>query len=395
MRDFSKLYHFDQAAFDEYYFGGLYGAPLMKATDQFDIAETQFLDPQYAAEVFSWVLRDTTTFTLLPKTTYAAKGDSWKVISADPTTRTDHTKGVIYSTQLYTTYDTPTVSDVHGSGSIGEQPPGIFTQWEEGIQFNLKQKGYQNAPTFDETWQKQWWGETHVNEIDYYVCEDADTVHSTSNLPESIDRVVAAKEEITNSLVGANDLDIYGLDRDSPTTYDAQVDVPSSAADRNLSVDMIDDILATAQKYSKGKRYIGITTPHTLNEIQKLIDPMNRFVDGGEEVTQTISGIQTRSGVEGLRLQVSSIKSSGLKIPIFTDSNIADPSGSGAGNLYFLDLDRIEIRTALPTTFLNSSMNDFVTIGYPKFRRGLLTMFQTVATQFNSHGKISYIKKTT
>ena len=156
---------------------------------------------------------------------------------------------------------------------------------------------------------------------------------------------------------------------------------------------MIDDIMATAKKYGSGN-YIAITNDDTINAIQKLIDPHARFLHGENYVEITQNGVKTRRGEGGGRLPVSSIVTNGLTIPVFSDPNVAVPVAGGAGNLYFVDLDHIELRVALPISYFHTDMgNDYLRMDYTQIYHDIFFGGNLIADRFNCHAAVKYIAK--
>ena len=81
-------------------------------------------------------------------------------------------------------------------------------------------------------------GKEHAYCIAKMLCTDVDTLASYNF--ESIDRVIS--DHVEASLVTSGDADIYDLDRDSTSTYDAYVN-SNGDTDRDLSLTLIDTTL--------------------------------------------------------------------------------------------------------------------------------------------------------
>ena len=120
--------------------------------------------------------------------------------------------------------------------------------------------------------------------------------------PESIDRVIASKSEIDGVGQTAGDLDIYGLDRDSVTTYDAYVN-HNSGTDRDLTTEILKDMVQNVQPFWGGpgtglpagssEGVFWLTGFDTKAEIDKIIEQQSTYRNLGTRVNITLNGITT------------------------------------------------------------------------------------------------------
>ena len=387
--DFLKLFYGGQIGFD---------GMIKKGDDPYALARTDFFDPMYSAKIEAWAVRADTLYRLLPKTTYMEKGDSLKFIATDPYVyaTTSALRALAETTPLFTSVDTD-MPDVTDFDYI--EPAYVDLPWHVTMQGMLK-AGWTRKPNMTPELLRAYNMERFVHLLDEDLCLTCDSYSASRITLDSIDMIIANKANEDLSGVDVGDCDLWhtqtavDVDR-SATTYDAQVDLPATEVNRTLTLDMIDNIMATAKKYGSGN-YIAFTNDDTVNALQKLIDPKGRYLHGEKEVEITANGVSTRKGVGAGRLPVSTILTNGLTIPVFTDPNCAVPVSGGAGNLYFIDLEHIELRVALPISYFHTDFGQhFLLTDTPDVKHDIFFGAQLIADKFNCHAGIKYIAKAT
>jgi hypothetical protein len=362
---------------------------IQKATDAFDIGETQFIDPYYSAAVSEWVLRTDNAYRLPARTTFASRGDSFKAISADPGSDTDVCEGVDASDAIFDTQDTFDITDVIGGNSVGIKARIIQAHWTIDLDFKNKMT-YQYDPKFTPENIRGLMTKYYLYRMDVMLTTNVDTT-AGKNL-ESLDRIASGYEEsTTESGYTSTDFDLFGQDRHSAATgMDAALDVSATA--RSLTLDQIDDILAEMAPYVDGDVW-SLTHPQLLNRWEKLMEAKQQFLGQGN-VSVTKNGVQTRKGEEG-GFQVAKFRGGGIAdIPIFTDTNVTQPHSS-KGNLYFFDNDHLEMRMAIPQTYAETPDNSYPLIGTNgafETRYLLYNAGQLIADKYKCHGKISSVQ---
>lgn len=368
-------------------FHPVYGKDLLKADDPHTTAKTNYFDPFYGKAVVNWLDLEADIFKLIPKQTYAEEGGSWRHVDTAPTNFWGQleTHGALGDT------DIPAVTK-----SDYDDPAVMYSHWDGTLLANLKS----TTPGWDDPaggntieWFKGYMAKQHASDINAKLMTDVDTPAapggSFDNYIESIDRVCsdAAESAITSA---ATDPDIHGFDR-SANEAEAYVDL-NAAADRDLTLDLIDDMMATISPFSDNNRYIIITDRIQLNTIEALEGVSRRFVANSPENPFKIStenGVNTREGVQA-GFSISTIHTNGIEIPIFVSKDTF-VSGSGNGNLYALDLDHIAIRWALPTVFIDTTQQNFLLLDKLFYVYMFLSVAQLVADQYNCHGAIKYL----
>lgn len=225
-------------------------------------------------------------------------------------------------------------------------------------------------------------GKEHAKCMNIMLGANADTV-AGYNL-ESLDRVVAAKSEIDSGFMDANDLDIYGLNRDGGTGYDAYVN-ENDGTDRDLSLTLIDTTLQNVWD-NGGQPKVILTRTNTMMRWQQLLEAERRFMDTAR-VVPTFGGVRGPApGVEA-----GFMVATYFGIPIIPSVNVANYSTIAP--IYFLDTDYLKLAVAKPTTYVETGKGEgflyralFATEGMYE------TMGELRAYRFNCHGKLVDLK---
>jgi len=225
-----------------------------------------------------------------------------------------------------------------------------------------------------------------------YFARSLDTMMLTTNgttadaSVESIDRLIASGYEVDNnsdaagSAYSANDVDWYTLDRDSAYTYDAQVSYGTSAVDRALTVNLIDEKMQLAEDYGfKAERGAILTGSDTLADWAALISGSQRFNDY-INVSFGVNGVQGEKGRE-----TGSRAASYNDVPIFKSPQVVK---DGASRIYGIDLDGIEFRVASPTRHLVSPISNAILHDAFVERHSLDMFGELTALKFATHFKV-------
>lgn len=332
----------------------------------------------YGAQTWAMLNQEANAFGVLPK--FIHKRSGWRLVTARAGTL--------------------------GTGGVAENgaiPDSIKPTWEEvstkpktvAHTFNVSEIQGFLASTGDDdaigdmAYMRQFMSVQHTEHMNKMLMADANTV--AGNNLESIDRVCGSKAEV--ALVDANDLDIYGLDRDAPTTYDAYVS-HNSGTDRVLTDSLIREAIYNIST-SGGKTNLLMTGADTYSAIQGLYDPQVRYsVLGQSTVKVGVNGIQTKDGI-GVGIDVASIYG---KPVIITKDTTQDT----ISRLYFLDTTdpegfgqpRLGLRIAKPTQYFEAGMAAGDPFGINKLAdEGMYrTMGELICTALHAQGKIRDLK---
>ena len=214
-----------------------------------------------------------------------------------------------------------------------------------------------------------------------------DVTTTAGNNFESLDRVCSSKaEEDDCSDVDAGDNDIYGIDRDAATTYDAYVS-ENNNSDRTFTVSLVDTVLQNVDIYWRNGEYARkfiVTGRDTLFRWGAQLAPRLRF--GSERVQFGVNGIQSMKGVEG-----GVALSSYLGIPVITDARVVQDTIS---RIYVVDQDTCWFGLVAPVMYSEVGNDEREQILLGKHaKEGMFTMKgELVCTQFHNQGKVRDLK---
>lgn len=245
---------------------------------------------------------------------------------------------------------------------------------------------------------RDYYGNEHLEDINVMLNTQNGTL--ASNKFEPIDRVVASYSEITNCTDSANaiytagDLDIYGLDRDSVTTYDGYVD-HNSGTDRAVTDPIIQGLYRNVQQNGgrpdlSGFFYTGLDTQVKING---LYDPQLRFM-GVSYVQPSVNGIKT---LPPGGISVGTMVSTFLGLPVITSKNAVQDTVS---RLYLLDTSnpegfdhsRLEIGILKPTQYFETGFENALLLGKLNNRGMYRTVGELRCRFFAAQGKVRDLK---
>lgn len=214
----------------------------------------------------------------------------------------------------------------------------------------------------------------------------ANVTTTITNDFESLDRVCSSKgEEDSCGDVDAGDNDIYGIDRDTATYYDATVS-HGSDTDRTFQVSQVDTVLTTAMKYWKGDMTskMIITGHDTFFRWGQKLRPMMRFSDARAKFT--VNGVQTVAGVEG-----ATPISSYMNIPVVLDGDVVQDT---LGRIYVIDGNQCGFALLTPPVYSEAGGTDAEQIMLGKHaKEGMFVMEgELYCTGFHNQGKVRDLK---
>jgi hypothetical protein len=329
-------------------------------------------EPLYGAKVWSWLNLEANVFAMTPKEPWVKSG--WRVL----TTRAHSTSsGGIDESTTGGAIPTPLTLTFKQVSAKPKTIAHTFDLGELAEFLGTVDDAVDLLPTYREEI-----GKEHAQAMCYMLAADADTVAGV-NL-ESLDRVIAAKAEIDGGRYGSNDLDIYGLDRDSVTTNDAYVN-ENDNVDRDLSLTLIDTTLQNVWDNGGLPKFI-LTKTNTMMRWQQLIEAERRFMDTAK-VVPTFGGV--RGPAPGI--EAGFMVATYFGIPILP--SIAVQNMSTIGGIYFVDSDYVKLAVAKPTTYVESGKGEgYLYRGYFATEGMYETMGELRAYRFNCHGKLVDLK---
>jgi len=407
--------------FLNWWYGGGYLASLMgddirkaNADYEWDSPTSPYAtyqEPIFAAKVELWLARASQVYSLLPKTTFLAEGDSSKYVESE-------LNGLVRVTATSTPFASLAVESAPTIVNIEQIKPGYYADPWKINWMSRVESGWQKAmqPNLDPQFVKTFHAQALPNQIDKLLTLDVDNAFG-AGVVGSLDLLTIYDEASTTYCSAATDPDIYlgkssvvqtrasdtddtfGCGAGNSATATVLGSGTSTGA-RVLKIDYIDDVLADSIKFSKNKRYIMITGHKTINEMQSLIDPKQRYLNVPMDYQQTLNGVATRKGVEA-GFTVGGLITNGLTVPVFGCDHLAgeDPANISAtvtsqniGNIYLIDLDEIELRIAVPVTYLESPPAAMTDIDYFQSRHMFIWAGQLVPHNWRAHAVVKYLK---
>ncbi len=163
----------------------------------------------------------------------------------------------------------------------------------------------------------------------------------------SLDQLISAENEVTNTAVTAGDVNIYGFDRSSGE-FESNV-IENSGDVRVFTVDLLDDAIRTV-KQNSGKNPINddnfffLTGHDTMQRIEEEVGGKERLE--AQRATVGLNGVESTPG-DDVGITVNSYK----QIPIFESVDVPQDTIS---RVYLIDSSVTFMKTLLPTQFYSS-----------------------------------------
>ena len=359
-------------SFEEYvnaYYGGQLGISkrygIKKADDPLATTDTGYFNAMYGAAVFNQLNTKSEIFKLLPKEGWTQSG--WRVLTARGTTTAGRAEGATLGTT-----DVPDITEV--TATIKE----VVTPWDVTTRAEFLAEaddGVKGLAAFLRREQ----AEAHSYYIDAMLCADGNTV-TAANF-ESLDRIAINATAAPAVGWGANDDDIYDIDRDTGSWHAATVS-HNSETDKALTLAMMDTLIQGALE--NGANYddlIWLTGHDSLQDIKALINTSSnatwRF-DLGPMGQGSMNGVSAERGMN-LDSRVGYYDS----IPIFVSQHIVK---DGASHVYLLDMAHLKMKIAAPTTYVASE--DLAVTQKLAKDFAYITAGEIICTKFITQGSI-------
>ena len=341
--------------------GGEVASAILKADAPVLSSTTGVYNRVYGAQAWSLLNNSAKTIGVLPKVPLNTTG--FRILTARGTAL-GSAAGMSETAALPETTK-PTIAEVDLSIKT------FATTFDTSLVKELLDKG--GDDTWDFSQVREEMALEHTKHINKMLHGDVDTLASDNF--ESIDRVCSSKGEVDNLSLDAGDADIYGLDRDSVTTYDAYVD-DNSGTDIALTTGALRLAVDTIEENSGHRPNVIITGFDTARDIDALFETQTRYAM--ERVTVGINGIQTAAGNDvGMRVKEFD------GIPIIRDSDVTKDTKS---RIYFLNTEFIEFAVKLPTSYFES--NDYFALNKLGREGMYVTIGELRCRNFPAQGKI-------
>tara|TARA_R110001632_G_scaffold36905_4_gene93279 strand:+ start:6482 stop:7657 length:1176 start_codon:yes stop_codon:yes gene_type:complete len=303
----------------------------------------------YGRKVWSQLNQEFNAFSVLPKKPWERSG--WRVITDKPNA------GVIHGGIAENGTLPETVKPVFQH--VAAKPKTIahsFDVSEVAVFLADKDDGMGDMRSV----LKEEMGKHHAEMVNKMLLVDSETV--AGNNFESLDRITANDGGNNGGLTsmetggsagtdhcGADDLDIYSIDRSANSWSNAEVNCGADRAAgsrRVLSLDHLDTIFQQVWERGGNPKCI-LTGYDTLMRLQQLLQSQQRFMEE-KRVTPTYNGVKGVPGIEA-----GFIVATYNGVPIIPTK---DMTKDGLSRMYLLDTDYMYFSTAIPTQYFESGI---------------------------------------
>ena len=303
----------------------------------------------YGRKVWSQLNQEFNAFSVLPKKPWERSG--WRVITDKPNA------GVIHGGIAENGTLPETVKPVFQH--VAAKPKTIahsFDVSEVAVFLADKDDGMGDMRSV----LKEEMGKHHAEMVNKMLLVDSETV--AGNNFESLDRITGNDGGSSGGLTsmetggsadvdhcGADDLDIYSIDRSANSWSNAEVNCGADRAAgsrRVLSLDHLDTIFQQVWERGGNPKCI-LTGYDTLMRLQQLLQSQQRFMEE-KRVTPTYNGVKGVPGIEA-----GFIVATYNGVPIIPTK---DMTKDGLSRMYLLDTDYMYFSTAIPTQYFESGI---------------------------------------
>ncbi len=357
------------------------GSELLKADAPMLSSTAGTYQAIYGRKVWSQLNQEFNAFSILPKRPWERSG--WRVI----TDRPSFAKGGGVAENA-TLPDTTKPQFQH----IAAKPKTVvhtFDMSETAMFLADKDDGLGDIRSV----LKEEMGKHHAEHINKMLTADCATV--AGNDFESLDRITGNDGGATGGLTsletggaaadhcGADDLDIYSIDRSANAWSNAEVNCGSdqdAANRRTLSLDHLDTLFQQIWVRGGNPKVI-LTGYDTLMRLQQLLQSQQRFMEE-KRVTPTYNGVKGVPGIEA-----GFIVATYNGVPIIPSKDVVK---DGISRMYFLDTDYTYFSTAIPTQYFESGIETGDPFAINRLgQEGMYrSMGELWTTFFGGHGSI-------
>ena len=359
------------------------GSELLKADSPMMSTTAGTYQAIYGRKVWSQLNQEFNAFSILPKKPWDRSG--WRVITAKPNAGVLH-GGIAENGTLPDTVK-PTFQHV------AAKPKTIahsFDMSEVAIFLADKDDGMGDLRSV----LKEEMGKHHAEMVNKMLLVDSET--TAGNNFESLDRITGNDGGASGGLTsmetgasagtdhcGANDLDIYSIDRSANSWANAEVNCGADRAAgsrRTFSLDHLDTIFQQIWERGGNPKCI-LTGYDTLMRLQQLLQAQQRFMEE-KRVTPTYNGVKGVPGIEA-----GFIVATYNGVPIIPSKDVEK---DGLSRIYLLDTDYVYFSTAIPTQYFESGIETGDPFAINRLgQEGLYrTMGEVWTTFFGAQGSI-------
>jgi len=364
------------------------GSELLKADSPMLSTTAGTYQAIYGRKVWSQLNQEFNAFSILPKRPWERSG--WRVITDKPNGGV-LTGGIAENGTLPETIK-PTYQH------IAAKPKTIahsFDVSEVAVFLSDKDDGLGDMRAV----LKEEMGKHHAEMVNKMLLTDANTV--AGNNFESLDRITGndggasggttsmetGVDAPSTDHCGADDLDIYSIDRSANSWSNAVVNCGadrSAGNRRTMSLDQLDDVFQRMWELGGNPKVI-LTGYDTLMRLQQLLQAQQRFMEE-KRVTPTYNGVKGVPGIEAVFI-VATYNG----VPIIPSKDV---DKDGISRMYFLDTDYLYFSTAIPTQYFESGIETGDPFAINRLgQEGLYrTMGEVWTTFFRAQGSVRDLK---
>ena len=234
-------------------------------------------------------------------------------------------------------------------------------------------------------------GEVHRKGINHFLMRGTGTLAGL--MCESVDRVVSANSELTcatdveGSGIAANDLDIYGIDRDAGASWADATVLANADVVRPLTLALIYQLertVATRSGIWDEQSQVWLTGYDTFAAISNLLQAQQRFMEAGPFKVEAFSGIKTVAGRDG-GFRIMSFNGK----PIIVSADVCNKA-THLSPIYLLNTRFLEMWVNVPTVYQEIGVMTGNELAYGKLgQEGMYkTIFELICTGFFAQGKL-------
>jgi hypothetical protein len=360
------------------YYGNLLGGTDVRKDDPAYTSTTGLRNVVYGRQTWINLNLEANAFGVLPKMEWKKSG--WRAITARASDSV--TGGIAESSSAIPATVKFTYAEVSAN-------PKLVSHTSQNSDILELLNKTQEDVTGDKESMKEALSKYHVENLNKMLLTDNDTLAGDN--VESLDRIVGSYAEIAACGQTANDLDIYGLNRDAAATWADATVLHNSNTDRVLSESLYNSLWNTVHQ-AGGTPNFWLTGWDTNGDIMSIESAKGRL-ERETEVTMTMNGVKTIGG-QGAGFKFNSL----FGLPIILSKDCVKDTKS---RLYLLDTTagengepKLGVGVLRPTTHFEAGMstgNPF-SIDYFGDKFGFVTECELVQRFFPGCGKIRDLK---
>lgn len=238
---------------------------IKKADDPVLTSTSGFLTTTFGERIFSQINHEQSVYGALPIVPWDRRG--WRV------TATRHATGGSQAENA-----TNPETDQFPAIEISAAPKTIMHTFEASLQARLESKLSDDTYGDPMDAQRPLVELEHGKEINEALLQDADTLAGDN--PESLDRLTMTTAGVTALGYTAGDEDIFGIDKSVTTALDLATLDHNSGTDRDLTIKLIDDNIATVRRFwvnSPQSQFVLIMSDITYERVRSELQAQQRF----------------------------------------------------------------------------------------------------------------------